>query len=185
MPGLQGSVIADGFIRDEQGRRSTWRRLGLLHAFADVLPTASARRVWRRPKYCRYHRAPSRKRTNFSQMQSSLRQSPRLHVVAEQVISADLPPGVCSLERVQSIRVKADGGWHLRIGLNRADRTPRFSGCNLLWCGAWLIEAQSMVSRCCSALEAPMAVSTCLISSGGGRTAGMPRPRIASSRHHP
>lgn len=43
----------------------------------------------------------------------------------------------------------------------------------------------SMSSRCCSARDAPMAVSTCLTSSGGGSTAGMPSDLIHNSRHQP
>ena len=43
----------------------------------------------------------------------------------------------------------------------------------------------SMSSRCCSAREAPMAVSTFFTSSGGGSTAGMPSDLIHSSRHQP
>ena len=43
----------------------------------------------------------------------------------------------------------------------------------------------SILSRCCSARDAPMAVSTCLTSSGGGSTAGRPSALIHSSRHQP
>lgn len=43
----------------------------------------------------------------------------------------------------------------------------------------------SMSSRCCSARDAPMAVSTFLTSSGGGSTAGMPSDLIHNSRHQP
>lgn len=44
---------------------------------------------------------------------------------------------------------------------------------------------QSMSVRACSARDAPIAVSTFLTSSGGGRTAGKPSASIHSSRHHP
>ncbi|MNW11198.1 hypothetical protein D3C71_2085920 [compost metagenome] len=43
----------------------------------------------------------------------------------------------------------------------------------------------SMVLRCCSARDAPMAVSTFFTSSGGGSTAGMPSASMANSRHQP
>lgn len=43
----------------------------------------------------------------------------------------------------------------------------------------------SILSRSCSALDAPIAVSTFLTSSGGGSTAGNPRASIHNSRVHP
>lgn len=44
---------------------------------------------------------------------------------------------------------------------------------------------QSISSRCCSARDAPIAVSTFFTSSGGGSTAGMPSDSIHNSRDHP
>jgi hypothetical protein len=44
---------------------------------------------------------------------------------------------------------------------------------------------QRIVLRSCSARAAPIAVFTCFRSSGGGRTAFIPRASIHSSRHQP